>query len=118
MREMVYYREKRYDEALAAYDHAIELDPHYADAYYNKGEVLRRFERYDDALVLYNLAVEADPLFADAWYKKGRMLHKLKRDKEALVAYDQAIQLEPLMPGFITAMLMSYLNWDATKKPW
>ena len=30
-----YYREKRYDEALAAYDHAIELDPHYADAYYN-----------------------------------------------------------------------------------
>src|SRR5438270_13615849 len=35
------YNLKRYQEALAAYEQAIRLDPNYALAYNNKGEVLR-----------------------------------------------------------------------------
>ena len=40
---------KRYEEALAAYEQAIRLDPNYAYAYNNKGDVLRELKRYKEA---------------------------------------------------------------------
>jgi len=40
---------KRYEEALAAYEQAIRLDPTNADFYYMKGNVLRDLKRYKEA---------------------------------------------------------------------
>jgi len=40
------YGLKRYEEALAAFEQAIRLDPNYVSAYYTKGEALRKLERY------------------------------------------------------------------------
>ena len=40
---------RRYEEALAAYDQAIRLDPNFAYAYNNKGYVLRDLKRYKEA---------------------------------------------------------------------
>src|SRR5579863_1633478 len=45
-----YYDLKRYEEALAALEEAIKLDPGYARAYYNKSLVLHDLERYEEAL--------------------------------------------------------------------
>ena len=40
---------KRYEEALAAYEQAIRLDPNFAYAYENKGDVLRDLKRFKEA---------------------------------------------------------------------
>src|SRR5260221_610946 len=40
---------KRYEEALAAYEQAIRLDPNYTYAYYGKGFVLNELKRYKEA---------------------------------------------------------------------
>ncbi len=40
---------KRYEEALAAYDQAIRLDPNYAVAYNNKGLALERLGKKTEA---------------------------------------------------------------------
>ena len=47
----------RYDEALEAYDRAIELQPDYDWAWARKGRTLRLLERYEDALECYNRAL-------------------------------------------------------------
>jgi hypothetical protein len=43
-----HYRAKRFQEALAAYDRAIQLDPNNANAYYNKGNALSDLKRYQE----------------------------------------------------------------------
>src|SRR5216683_1049660 len=40
---------KRYEEELAPYEQAIRLDPNFAYAYNNKGDVLRDLKRYKEA---------------------------------------------------------------------
>lgn len=51
----------RYDEALAAYDSALRIDPEDADALFDKGETLEKMGNlleakmfYDRAMALYN----------------------------------------------------------------
>jgi len=64
----------KHDEAINAYDKAIELDPKDASAWYNKGHALNRLEKHDGAIKAYDKAIELDPKYASAWYNKGNAL--------------------------------------------
>jgi predicted O-linked N-acetylglucosamine transferase (SPINDLY family)/ADP-heptose:LPS heptosyltransferase len=82
-------------EALASYEQAININPNYARAYSNRGNVLRALERFDDALVSYNRALQLKPDYAEAFYNKGNALQDLERSAEALVSYDDALAIKP-----------------------
>ena len=84
-----------YEEALAAYDRAIELDPDHAVAHLNRGPALARLERYKEALAACDRAIELDPSHAGAHTNRGVVLARLERYKEALSAFDRAIELDP-----------------------
>ncbi len=86
---------KRSQEALAAYEQAIRLDPSYALAYYNKGNALRDLLHYQEALAAYEQAIHLNPNYALAYYNKGNALYDLERYQEALAAFEQAIHLDP-----------------------
>jgi tetratricopeptide (TPR) repeat protein len=47
------YDHRQYEEALAAYDQAIRLDPNYADAYNKKGYTLKRLGKEKEAQQAY-----------------------------------------------------------------
>jgi hypothetical protein len=51
----------RYEEALAAFDRAIELDPDEANTHTNRGRALRNMGRYEEALTAIDRAIELDP---------------------------------------------------------
>ena len=86
----------RYEEALKAYDKAIELNPNDAVTWCNKGVVLRVFGRYEEALKAYDKAIELKPDLAEAWYGKG-CVYFLKGDKRnALENLSKAIELNPI----------------------
>ena len=91
----VLYDLRRYQEALAAYEQAIHLDPNDAVAYMNKGYALHDLERYQEALAAYEQAIHLDSNDAIAYYSKGNVLGALERYQEALAAYGQAIHLDP-----------------------
>jgi tetratricopeptide (TPR) repeat protein len=84
---------KRYEEALAAYEQAIRLDPNYAVAYGNKGNALRSLKRYEEAVAACEQAIRLDPNEAGAYHNKGNALDKLTRSKEAQQCYEKARQL-------------------------
>src|SRR5439155_1269934 len=86
---------KCYEEALAAYEQAIRLDPNYAMAYYNKGFVLSSRSRYEEALTAFEQTLRLDPNNAGAYCLKGNALSYFKRYEEALTALEQAIRLDP-----------------------
>ena len=55
----------RFEEALAACDRAIEIDPRHAVAHTNRGNALRDLGRFEEALAAYDRAIEIDPRNAD-----------------------------------------------------
>jgi len=89
------YYQKRYLEALRAYEKAIELDPNLALARNGEGTALECLGRYNEALQAQNKAIELDPNLAEAWSGKGNALEYLERYNEALRAYERAIELDP-----------------------
>lgn len=62
------------EDALIAYDKALELDPDHVSTLNNKGIILARLKRFDEAIECYDRAIEIDPKYANAWYNKANTL--------------------------------------------
>lgn len=94
------YKEKRYGEALATCEQAIQFGFNSASAYLRKGDVLLRCQRYEEALAAYEQASLIDLDIIDPYFyqNKGHTLSGLKRYEEALVAFEQAIRLSMPSP--------------------
>ena len=60
-----------YEEALAAYDECLRIDPKYVDAWNNKGIALKDLRRYEEALAAYDECLRIDP---------GHLLARSNRD--------------------------------------
>jgi len=91
-----------FEEALAACEQALALDPEDASAWYNKGEVLDMLERNEEALDALEKAMSLNPENASAWFTKSKVLGKLGRNEEALVAVEQAPALNSLKALVLT----------------
>jgi len=63
-----------YDDALVAYDKALEIDPSHVSAWNNKGIVLSKLKRFEESISCYDKAIELDPKYANAWYNKANAL--------------------------------------------
>ncbi len=57
----IYLNTKRYQEALLAFEQAIQLDPNDAVIYNGKGLALSNLNRYGEALAAYEQAIRLDP---------------------------------------------------------
>jgi len=83
------------DEGERLLKSAIDLDPEYADAYFNLGMMLRNSCRFDEAESLYRKALELDPLHYKALSSLAFILTKKKRFQEANECCIQAIKINP-----------------------
>ncbi|MDF0556215.1 tetratricopeptide repeat protein [Kamptonema sp. UHCC 0994] len=87
-----YFFENRYDEAVNAYNQALQIQPELADTWNNRGVVLTRMQRYSEAIDSYEQATKIRPNYPDAWNNKGVVLLEMQQLPEAIVCYEQAIQ--------------------------
>jgi serine/threonine protein kinase/Tfp pilus assembly protein PilF len=94
------HRNSQLEEALVAYEQAIQLGHKDAATYYIKGTILLKLKKLEEALVAYEKAILFGHDDAMAYYYKGYILHSLNNLEEALVAYEQAIQLDPIRGNF------------------
>ena len=90
-----FFGQGKYDEAITAYDNALQLNPQLSEAWYGKGVVLNKQGKYDDAITAYDNAIQINPNFAYAWCNKGDSLQKEGSYENAINAYDEAIDLDP-----------------------
>ena len=67
----------RWNEALNAYDKAIELNPNDASAYNNRGLAYSNLGKYKQAILSYDRAIELNPKDADAYYNRGNAYNRL-----------------------------------------
>ena len=65
------------EDAITAYEKAIELNPAHISAWNNKGIAMFRLKRYDEAINCYDKAIELNPNHANAWLNKAKALRGL-----------------------------------------
>jgi CHAT domain-containing protein/Flp pilus assembly protein TadD len=85
----------KHEEAIAAYELAIEVNPTLGTAYNNLGNSLRSLERFEDAAEAYRRAIELTPTLVVAYNNLGFVLNQLNRVDEAREVYDRVNQIDP-----------------------
>jgi tetratricopeptide (TPR) repeat protein len=98
---LVLQREKRYLEALAAYDRAylinpnLKLDRDRAKGFLELGDALGKQEAWNEAIEAYRKAIAIAPNSSSAQFQLGLALHTLGRWDDAATAFQKAIDLNP-----------------------
>ena len=93
-RALTYGKKGQYDQAIADYNKAIEINPGYAMAYYNRGRAYAiGTGQYDQAIADYNKAIEINPMFISAYKNRGLVMMKLGNTKMACSDWKQTCEL-------------------------
>ena len=94
-RGMEYYERGEYDEAVAKFQAAIELEPDDAGTHRNLGTAYLEQGKYEEAAAAYEKAIELDPDFGEAYGDLAGAYVNLGRLSEAIAAGEKAIELAP-----------------------
>lgn len=110
------YKERRYDEAEAAFTEALKLQPRFALAANNLGFIYFKRGKPVEAARWYQKALEMDGSRALAWLNLGDAQLQAGDDKAALQAYARFVELAPQHPR--SAALRAWLAQpDAANRP-
>ena len=92
----LFYRDKKYEESLAACDLALQLQDNYVAAIALRGRLLIQLGRYEQAAAAFDkyLALKGKPV-ADVYRQRGLARMKLGNHKEAVDDYTHAIDQQP-----------------------
>jgi len=89
---------KKYDDAIKAYDKAIELDPepdNAAGAYFGRGVVYNMKGQLDRAIEDFNKAIELYPDYAHVYVSRGYVYSRKGQYDKAIMNFNKAIELYP-----------------------
>jgi tetratricopeptide (TPR) repeat protein len=100
--------------ARGVFSRAIQLAPHLAEAWRQRGLVHYALKQFAEAAHDFTRAVELEPANARAWMGLGSARRSLGQASGAREAYDRAIQLDPKYSNaFMNRAGLRYENGDA-----
>ena len=86
---------QRYEEAIAAFDNAIRLNPSHPLAYNDRAITYTISRQYEKALADYTTAISINPQFARALNNRGSTYDYMEQYENALADFNQAILISP-----------------------
>ena len=106
---------KRWEEAIAAYNHFLEMDYHsweYYDALISLATCYRSLEKHEEAVDCYLRAIKFDPTRAEAWVGMGDVCFDYQRFVQAIPFYKAAMEAVRPLEGFVLETCYSWLPYD------
>jgi protein O-GlcNAc transferase len=91
----IYAEVERIEDAIAAYDQALTLNPKYAEVYFGLGNLELNRGNDDEAIVQFQKAIMARPNFAKPYVNLAFVLEKRAQLDLAITYLRQAIQIDP-----------------------
>jgi adenylate cyclase len=98
VRGQVLRAERRFDDAIAEYERALDLNPNLASSVANLGDTYFALGQYEKAINFYDKATRLSPRDPDLffWYtNKGVAYLALKQDDQAIECARRAIAINP-----------------------
>ena len=92
---LVHYKNKRWDEAIAAYRKALSQDPKSSSCAYNLGLSYKAKDDLNAAAEAFRHALNIDPDMVKALYMLGLTENQRKRNADALTHLNKLIRIEP-----------------------
>jgi DNA-binding transcriptional MerR regulator len=97
-----------YDDAIAAYEQGIALDPDFADCHCNLGAVHYNRGDRDGARRCFERCLRVEPHHVEANFNLANLLEEEGRDAEALRHYKVALAADPLYPDLHINLALLY----------
>lgn len=96
-----YSYQNKYNEAIAEYKKAIEINSAFAPYYYSTGFNLGNISRFEEALKYLDKAIEIDPSITNYYISRSHAYYNLGKYKECIEDCDKALQIEPnFLPAY------------------
>ena len=113
-----FYADKgNYDRAIADYNKALQINPEYAETYFNRGVAHSLKGDYDRAIEDYTKALQINPQFAVAYLNRGSVYTDKGDYDRAIRDCTKALQINPqyavayLVASKLCADLFRYFYW-------
>jgi tetratricopeptide (TPR) repeat protein len=109
----IYYNTGAFDEAMHAFEMAIELDPIYGWSYNNLASIYIHNKRYAEAIPLYEKGLQLLDEQKDKavlWNRMGDAYRRLNEQEQAVMAYRKAMELDPDNVSLLTRARFSLLG--------
>jgi tetratricopeptide (TPR) repeat protein len=84
--------------AIACYEQAIKLQPHFNEAYRHLGQLFQEIGKPRNALACYQAAVRHNPQDANFHFSLGELLERQGSWDHAVKAYRRVLELNPKYP--------------------
>lgn len=85
----------QFENALAAYELALTVDPTHAAVWSNKGSFLAERRRLEEALDCFDRAIDFEPENVAYWWNKAVTLQDVNRPVESLVSWRRVVAIDP-----------------------
>lgn len=93
----IYFDTDKYDQAINAYEKALELNPNNADVLTDLGIMYRRINQPRKALEKFNKAITVDPKHENSRINKGIVLMNDLGDQDGAVqAWEELLEINPV----------------------
>ncbi|KAM3135840.1 hypothetical protein pb186bvf_012093 [Paramecium bursaria] len=90
-----YYNMQRYNDAIALYDKAINIEPQNITTYLLKGKCLFDQDNLSEAHILYDRVIEMNPKDSQSYFWKAKIFKKQGKIKESQDFYQEGIKIDP-----------------------
>ena len=94
MHGVLFFKQNKNPESLAAFDETLKLDSRYAPALYYRGQVLDRMGQQDQAIVAYQKTLEIEPSNSAASFDMGVDYYNKGDYTNAATAYERTIKID------------------------
>jgi tetratricopeptide (TPR) repeat protein len=95
IRGNIAYLKNKYDQAIADYTKALEINPKYVYAYNNRGVTYDDKGNYDQAIADYTKALKINPKYVYAYYNRGIAYSNKGNYDQAIADYTKALKINP-----------------------
>lgn len=109
-----HFGRQEYEEAIAAYQKAIAINPAFSQPYNQMGYSFRFLDRNDEAEKAFKKYIELIPEDPNPYDSYAELLMKTGRFSESIKAYEKALAVDP---HFVASYVGIGLNWIYQGQP-
>ena len=94
-RAIEYWKQNRFDEAIAQWEEIVRKDPNHAEVHYNLGTAYMYQGKIESAIEALKRALSIDPTLSEAYNKLGIICYKQGNAGLAFACWKQALMINP-----------------------